>query len=242
MISPRCMEKVQGGVVGFPAVKYLMQLQTPTHPLIPSPVGFTYRGPVLCLCANTGRALNSVVHGFVADPRWLSPTPRDHGHTYLSPSGYPPSWVEFESSPTSAAWWWPSRAITPEGRGRRLPPKAMSSTSRQHPLLLWLDAAGWEGSFSLGAYYLLLFACAWFVLRRGRAWARARSFLIGGGGDGKSDGGDGCVVVGDKAPKLTYVDSERNRRLLARTPLLGRPYVPSPWLGHRVSARCSRRA
>lgn len=106
MISPRCMEKVQGGVVGFPAVKYLMQLQTPTHPLIPSPVGFTYRGPVLCLCANTGRALNSVVHGFVADPRWLSPTPRDHGHTYLSPSGYPPSWVEFERFVPQRLWRW----------------------------------------------------------------------------------------------------------------------------------------
>lgn len=107
-----------------------------------------------------------------------------------------------------------------------------SKISRQHPLLLWLDAAGWEGSVSLVAYYLLLFVCGWYVLRRGRAWARARLSLVG---DGKSGGGDGAVV-GDKAPKLTYVDSERNRRLLARTPLLGRPYVPSPWLGHRVSA------
>jgi len=82
-----------------------------------------------------------------------------------------------------------------------------SGTSRQHPLLLWLDAAGWEGSFSLVAYYLLLFACGWFVLRRGRAWARARSSLVG---DGKSGGVDGSAA-GDKAPKLTYVDSERVR-------------------------------
>lgn len=114
------------------------------------------------------------------------------------------------------------------------PPTTMATTGRQHPLLLWLDAAGFfEGSLSLGAYYFLLFACAWFVLRRGRAWARARSFLVGNNSK-KSEGGDG-VVVGDKPPALTYVDSPRNRRLVARTSLLSRPYKPSPWLGHRVS-------
>eukprot|EP00752_Nemacystus_decipiens_P014833 g13206.t1 len=107
----------------------------------------------------------------------------------------------------------------------------MAIASRQHPLLLWLEGAGFEGSLSLGAYYLLLFACGWFVLRRGRAWARSRSFLVGS--SKKSEGGDG-VDVSDKAPQLSYVDSPRNRRLLARTTLLARPYKPSPWLGHRL--------
>lgn len=110
----------------------------------------------------------------------------------------------------------------------------MAIASRQHPLLLWLEGAGFEGSLSLGAYYLLLFACAWFVLRRGRAWARSRSLLVGN--SKKSEGGDG-VAVGDKPPQLSYVDSPKNRRLLARTTLLARPYKPSPWLGHRVSGR-----
>lgn len=120
-------------------------------------------------------------------------------------------------------------------RGRR-PLVAMAIASRQHPLLLWLDAAGFEGSLSLGAYYLLLFACAWFVLRRGRAWARSRSFLAGA--SKKSEAADG-MVGGDKPPQLTYVDSPRNRRLLARTSFLARPYKPSPWLGHRVSGNCT---
>lgn len=116
------------------------------------------------------------------------------------------------------------------------PGQSMAMTSpRQHPLLLWLDATGYEGSLSLGAYYLLLFACAWFVLRRGRAWARSRSLLVGNINK-KSEGGDGDgAAVRHKPPQLTYVDSPRNRRLLARTSLLARPYKPSPWLGHRVS-------
>lgn len=131
---------------------------------------------------------------------------------------------------------------------------------RQHPLLLWLDAAGYEGRgspllmryywLSLGAYYLLLFACGWFVLqwfRRGRPWARARSFLVGkskgeeGGAAGAGVGVGGYAKKAThKAPQLRYVDSVRNRRLLSRTTVLRQPYVPSPWLGHRVRGeRCT---
>lgn len=126
---------------------------------------------------------------------------------------------------------------------------------RQHPLLLWfdlLDTAGYDAGpqflyyrywLSLGAYYLLLFACAWFVLqwfRRGRPWATARSFLAGisKGGVGGWRGG----VKKDKKrkkiavpPLLLYKESSRNRRLLSKTTVLRQPYVPSPWLGHRVS-------
>lgn len=119
------------------------------------------------------------------------------------------------------------------------------SPGRQHPLLLWLDGVGYESSgplsywLSLAAYYLLLFACSWFVLqwfRRGRPWARARSFLSG---KSKSEGDvsalGGGVGAGRGPPQLRYRGSEFNRRLLARTTVLRQPYVPSPWLGHRVS-------
>lgn len=125
----------------------------------------------------------------------------------------------------------------------------LSPPGRQHPLLLWLDGVGSESSgplsywLSLSAYYLLLFACSWFVLewfRRGRPSARAWSFLSGKrkseGGVG-GGGGDVGVVggAGRSPPQLRYKASDFNRRLLARTTVLRQPYVPSPWLGHRVS-------
>lgn len=115
-------------------------------------------------------------------------------------------------------------------RGRRLL-GTMAIASRQHPLLLWLEGAGFQGSLSLGAYHLLLCLCLWFVLRRGRAWARSRSILAG---NSKASEGSEGVFAGDKPPQLSYVDSPRHRRLLAKTTLLARPYKPSPWLGHRV--------
>lgn len=116
------------------------------------------------------------------------------------------------------------------------------SPGQQHPLLLWLDVPGYEQSgplllLSLAAYYLLLFACGWFVLqwfRRGRPWARARSFLAG-----KSKSDLGTAGVGGKRepapPQLRYKKTAFNRRLLSETSVLRQPYVPSPWLGHRVS-------
>ncbi|CAM9172043.1 unnamed protein product [Ectocarpus sp. 12 AP-2014] len=115
------------------------------------------------------------------------------------------------------------------------------SSGQEHPLLLWLDVSGYEQSgplllLSIAAYYLLLFACGWFVLqwfRRGRPWARARSFLAG-----KSKSDLGAAGVGGKRepapPQLRYKKTAFNRRLLSETTVLRQPYVPSPWLGHRL--------
>lgn len=142
---------------------------------------------------------------------------------------------------------------------------------RQHPLLLWFDIVDGittdyrkKGTpsvmflrypwLSLGAYYLLLIACAWFVLqrfRRGRPWARARSFLVGKAGWSDGTGLRGGVFGANKnkkkllkrkkkaavPPLLLYKDTSRNRRLLSKTTVLRQPYKASPWLGHRVS-RC----
>lgn len=128
-----------------------------------------------------------------------------------------------------------------------------SSPTRQHPLLLWFNILDADTEYnvlllrcwpSLGAYYVLLFACGWFVLqwfRRGRPWARAQSFLAGiGWAGGKSDGDGGGNTKNAKKkqpvlPQLLYRESARNRRLLSKTMMLRQPYVPSPWLGHRVS-------
>ncbi|CAN0182399.1 unnamed protein product [Ectocarpus sp. 6 AP-2014] len=115
------------------------------------------------------------------------------------------------------------------------------SSGQQHPLLLWLDVPGYEQSgplllLSIAAYYLLLFGCGWFVLqwfRRGRPWARARSFLAG-----KSKSELGAAGVGGKRepapPQLRYKKTAFNRRLLSEASVLRQPYVPSPWLGHRL--------
>ena len=138
-----------------------------------------------------------------------------------------------------------------EGRNSPLPPPAWSG--RQHPLLLWFDLLDGQNGplffrywLSLGAYYLLLFACAWFVLqwfRRGPPLARARSLLVGNSRAGEDDKQE--MQQQQKPhkqnrkhavpPRLLYVESARNRRLLAKTTVLRQPYVPSPWLGHRVS-------
>lgn len=120
-------------------------------------------------------------------------------------------------------------------------------SARQHPLLLWfdlLDTAEYKGPLfrywlSLGAYYLLLFACAWYVLqwfRRGRPWARARSSVAGGHKKGDVGGGAIENKKNTAPPALLYKESARNRRLLSKTTVLRQPYIPSPWLGHRVSS------
>lgn len=139
------------------------------------------------------------------------------------------------------------------GEGALSPPPA---SGRQHPLLLWFDLLDGKNGplfvrywLSLGAYYLLLFACSWFVLqwfRRGRPWARARSLLVGhsrGGGDENQQHQLQQQLKRKQKkkhaapPRLLYMESPRNRRLLAKTTVLRQPYVPSPWLGHRVSER-----
>lgn len=147
------------------------------------------------------------------------------------------------------------------------PSSSSASEHRRHPLLLWFDlldspliTANNDNSInrrdgvgplflrclSLGSYYFLLFACSWFVLRRlrrGRPWARARSFLIGE--EDSTAAAAAAAKVGvvhagatksvSSPPLLLYKETARTRRLLSKTLVLRRPYVPSPWLGHRVS-------
>lgn len=136
--------------------------------------------------------------------------------------------------------------------------EAPPSSRRQHPLLLWFDILDADTGYyynalllrywlSLGAYYLLLFACGWFVLqwfRRGRPWARARSFLAGiGWAGGKSDGDRKNKKIKQSVPPvLFYRETARIRRLLSKTTVLRQPYVPSPWLGHRVRESAHRRS
>lgn len=142
----------------------------------------------------------------------------------------------------------------PSGDGR---PSLLSPSGRQHhPLLLWFNLLDGENGpllllyswLSLGAYYLLLLACSWFVLqwfRRGRPWARARSLLMGkslaaGGGEKQQQGQQKRKQKRrhEMVPQLLYMDSARNRQLLSKTTVLRQPYVPTPWLGHRVSCAC----